>query len=174
MSKEIKVTDKRIFTPEGDLKEEYKHLEDEEAAPPEDSTPEREEPAPESPIAPPGAEPRVPEGPETTSPPPGSGAPSPGPEAPGRSFEVGEDEEAGESPGFFDLVAMIAEPVALYLGDAKLPDGRSAENLEMARLHIDLLEVLKEKTAGNLSAQESTALEDLLYRLRMRYVQKRG
>ena len=49
-----------------------------------------------------------------------------------------------------------------------------AENLEMARLHIDLLEVLRQKTAGNLTAQEAAILEDLIYRLRMRYVQKRG
>ena len=64
--------------------------------------------------------------------------------------------------------------LAIYLGDAKLPDGESAENLDMARLHIDLLEVLKNKTAGNLTAQEHTLLEDLLYQLRLRYVQKRG
>ena len=44
----------------------------------------------------------------------------------------------------------------------------------MARLHIDLLDVLRQKTAGNLTAQESAFLEDLLYRLRVRYVQKRG
>ena len=64
--------------------------------------------------------------------------------------------------------------MALYLGDAELPDGGSAENLDMARLHIDLLDVLRRKTAGNLSVQESATMDDLLYRLRMRYVQKRG
>ena len=80
----------------------------------------------------------------------------------------------GEGPAFLDLVALLAEPVALYLGDAQTPDGQSHENLDAARLHIDLLDVLREKTAGNLSAQESGILEDVLYRLRMRYVQKRG
>jgi hypothetical protein len=34
--------------------------------------------------------------------------------------------------------------------------------------------VLRQKTAGNVSAQESAVLEDVLYRLRLRYVQKRG
>ena len=67
---------------------------------------------------------------------------------------------------------MLAEPVPIYLGDMELPDGQSAENLEMARLHIDLLEVLGQKTAGNLSAQEKAFLDDLLYRMRVRYVQK--
>ena len=31
-----------------------------------------------------------------------------------------------------------------------------------------------QKTVGNLTAQESAVLEDILYRLRLRYVQKRG
>jgi hypothetical protein len=77
-----------------------------------------------------------------------------------------------EGPSFFDLVAMLAEPVPIYLGDAQLPDGQSAENPEMARFYIDLMDVLRQKTLGNLSAEESAFLEDLLYRLRVRYVQK--
>jgi hypothetical protein len=80
----------------------------------------------------------------------------------------------GQGPGFFDLVAMMAEPIPIYLGDARLPDGQVATDLEMARLYLDLLEILRQKTQGNLTAQESAFLEDLLYRLRLRYVQKRG
>jgi hypothetical protein len=38
---------------------------------------------------------------------------------------------------------------------------------------IDLIDTLKQKTAGTLTAQEADALEDVLYRLRVRYVQKR-
>ena len=75
-------------------------------------------------------------------------------------------------PGFVDLVSVLAEPIALFMGDVPLPDGGSAENLELARFHIDLLGVLKDKTESNLSQQESAVLDDLLYRLRMRYVQK--
>ncbi len=78
------------------------------------------------------------------------------------------------APSFYDLVALLAEPVSIYLGDLELPDGESAENLEMARLHIDLLDLLRQRTVGNLTAQEQGVLEDLLYRLRVRYVQKRG
>jgi hypothetical protein len=77
-------------------------------------------------------------------------------------------------PGFADLVSILAEPIALFLGDAPLPDGKSAENLDLARFHIDLLEILKRKTESNLSQEESAVLDDLLYRLRMRYVQKTG
>jgi hypothetical protein len=78
------------------------------------------------------------------------------------------------APTFYDLAAILAEPVALYLGDLEMEDGQTAENLEMARMHIDLLDVLRQKTVGNLTAQEAAFLEDLLYRLRVRYVQKRG
>lgn len=154
--KEIKVTDKRMFTPEGELREEYRFLS-------EKSTPE---------AAPPPA-------------PPGETVPPPQPEPPRRgaaTLEMDLDDAGPDFPGsgpgmgpsFYDLAAMLAEPAAIYLGDAPLPDGQWAENLEMARLHIDLLDVLRQKTAGNLAAQESAFLEDLLYRLRVRYVQKRG
>ena len=74
----------------------------------------------------------------------------------------------------YDLVSVLAQPIAVYLGDAKLPDGETMENLDLARLHIDLLSVLEEKTRGNLTSQESNFLSDLLYQLRLRYVEKRG
>jgi hypothetical protein len=165
--KEIKVNDKRMFTPDGVLKEEYGYLDEKSTTPPAPTEP---EPA----VAPPPpAAPRQPEG----WPPEGAsgyeegmlGMPggSPPLDLPGTSPEMG-------GPSFYDLVAMMAEPVPIYLGDAQLPDGQVATDLEMARLHIDLLDVLRQKTAGNLTAQERAFLEDLLYRLRVRYVQKRG
>lgn len=69
---------------------------------------------------------------------------------------------------------MLAEPVPIYLGDVQLPDGSTQEDLELARLHIDLLDVIRQKTLGNLSARESAMLENVLYQLRVRYVQKQG
>ena len=152
--KEIKVTDKRMFTPEGELREEYRFLG-------EKSTPEA------------GAAEAAP-----TAPPP---QPEPPRQAPVMELDMEDDPRfdlpgsaPGMGPSVYDLAAMLAEPAAIYLGDAPLPDGQWAENLEMARLHIDLLDVLRQKTAGNLSAQESAFIEDLLYRLRVRYVQKSG
>jgi hypothetical protein len=177
--KEIKITDKRMFTPEGELREEYRFLNEKSTA-----SPASPEAADSSAAGPAG---RAPKG--------GGGAPAQAPAA-GRGGGVsgGEREAAydaspagepssrlelpgtppGLGPSFYDLAAVLAEPVPIYLGDAELPDGGSAENLEMARLYIDLLDVLRQKTAGNLTAQESAFLEDLLYRLRVRYVQKRG
>ena len=153
--KEIKVTDKRMFTPEGELREEYRFLGEKSTAP-----------APAAPVV-------------DTAPPP---QPEPAPHRPAAMELDMEDDPrfdmpgsaSGMGPSFYDLAAMLAEPAAIYLGDAPLPDGQWAENLEMARLHIDLLDILRQKTAGNLAAQEAAFLEDLLYRLRVRYVQKHG
>ena len=167
--KEIKVHDKRMFTPDGALREEYRFL-DEKATAAAEAPP---EPAPvEPPPPPPPPSARAPE-----SDPRRRGASPPPPSEPERDsgprLEI-PGTPPGLGPTFYDLAAMIAEPVAIYLGDVELPDGQTAENLEMARLYIDLLEVLRQKTAGNLTVQENAFLEDLLYRLRVRYVQKRG
>jgi hypothetical protein len=158
--KEIKVTDKRMFMPDGKLKEEYSFLDEKSTA----------EPPPEPPAPPPAQAPAAPvaeaRGPE----------PAPQWEPPRQAGPAGWDSSPLpaelEGASFFDLVAMLAEPVPIYLGDAPLPDGGSAENPEMARFHIDLLDVLRQKTAASLTAEESAFLEDLLYRLRVRYVQK--
>lgn len=160
--KQIKVTDKRMFTPDGELREEYRFLTEKSTAAP--------EPAPAAEPAPASAAPQRSESrsdPRTA--PPAGQAPGQFPD----DFEdAGEVPEAGYGPTFYDLVSMMAEPIPLYLGDVGLPNGQRVENLEMAGLHIDLLDVLRQKTAGNLTAQESAFLEDLLYRLRVRYVQK--
>ena len=158
-NKEIKVTDKRMFTSDGELREEYRFLDEKSTA---DGRPraaaERRPGAPRARPHPGAGEPRARQPRRSEAP-----ADCP-PDLPG----------AWAAPSFFDLVAMLAEPVPIYLGDAGCRTGSRRTNLEMARLHIDLLDVLRQKTAGNLTAQESAFLEDLLYRLRVRYVQKTG
>lgn len=150
---DIKVTDRRMFTPDGRVREDYVE--------PDDSAPAESAAAPSvtSPAGPAAAvfEP---------APVPSGASAAPPLELPGAP--------AGLGPSFLDLVGVLTEPVPFYLGDAALPDGQTMENLDAARLHIDLLDVLRQRTAGNLTAQEQGVLEDLLYRLRVRYVQKRG
>jgi hypothetical protein len=172
--REMKVTDRRMFTPDGELREEYRFIEQEAA-----ERAAREAASP--PVSPPVG----------STEPPAATAPGAAPTAAGPGTQGHPEGAAGAAddrarlelpvtpgglgaPTFLDLVAVLAEPVALYLGDAELPDGRRMEDLDMARLHIDMLDVLRRKTAGNLTAQELAVLEDLLYRLRMRYVQKTG
>jgi hypothetical protein len=160
--KELKVTDRRMFTPDGELRVQ-EELSDESAA-----GVEVEEAAA-------GKSSGVQEVEEKESDFEVEAA-----QVPGGDPEASTDNEPPTlhgslpEPGFADLVSILAEPIPLFLGDVPLPDGKSAENLELARFHIDLLDVLRRKTEGNLSQEERAVLEDLLYRLRMRYVQKRG
>ena len=150
-----------MFTPDGRVREEF--------AAPDETSSEAAAPTqvpPEPPVPP---VPLVAESPEPTV---AVDSPSE-PAASGARLEL-PGTPAGLGPGFLDLVELLAQPVPFYLGDAALPDGQSVENLEMARLHIDMLDVLRQRTAGNLTADELAVLEDLLYQLRMRYVQKRG
>jgi hypothetical protein len=174
---DIKVSDKRMFTADGRLKEEYRFL-DQEAAKGERA----EAPAPREP-EPPAQPPRKPQPLAADQPKPrGERAPEPSParpEAPPREArELPPLDPAGhlqgEGPSFFDLLALLAEPASVYLGDVPLPGGQSAQDLDLARFHIDMLALLKAKTQGNLSAEESAVLDDLVYQLRMRYLQKRG
>jgi hypothetical protein len=178
--KEIKITDKRMFTPEGELREEYRFLNEKSTEGPAVA----ETPAAGAGATLPGRAPGAAEDAEPQAPGGRGGGGGSGRRREARQAPPAADEPSsrlelpgappGLGPSFYDLAAMLAEPVPIYLGDAELPDGGSAENLEMARLYIDLLDVLRQKTAGNLTAQEAVFLEDLLYRLRVRYVQKRG
>ncbi len=202
-AKEIKITDKRMFTADGELREEYRFLAEKSTAAPPDAAAgtaaapaapaaAQEAAAPAAAAAPRADQPAA-AGPDQGASPPTAGRSANAAGRPARGADrdepYPEQSEGGDEygarleipgsppglgPSFYDLAAMLAEPVAVYLGDVELPDGQSAENLEMARLYIDLLDVLRQKTAGNLTGQESAFLEDLLYRLRVRYVQKRG
>jgi hypothetical protein len=75
------------------------------------------------------------------------------------------------APDFGGLVQSLAAQAALFLSDQRDPEtGRSLRNLDLAKYHIDLLSVLDEKTAGNLTDEEKRTLDSLLYELRMAYV----
>lgn len=76
---------------------------------------------------------------------------------------------------FGSFVVSLASSAMVQLGEIDDPTtGDRTVNLPMARQTIDLLEILKEKTAGNLDEDESRLLESLLYDLRSKYVQASG
>ena len=82
---------------------------------------------------------------------------------------------SGESlvggPSFLDLVMSLQMGAMVNLGMVQTNDGRrSPVNLPAAKDSIDLLDVLKEKTKGNLTEEESGVLSEGLYHLRMAYV----
>jgi Domain of unknown function (DUF1844) len=77
---------------------------------------------------------------------------------------------------FTAFVLSLASTAAIHLGD--LPDPAtgetSAPNLEGASQMIDILALLDQKTRGNLTAEERQVLEQVLYELRMRFVEASG
>jgi hypothetical protein len=74
---------------------------------------------------------------------------------------------------FVAFVISLAHTAAVHFGDVPDPvTGQKADaNLEGARQMIDILGLLEAKTQGNLSAEERQVLTDVLYELRMRFVQ---
>ena len=75
-------------------------------------------------------------------------------------------------PSFSLLVISLVSQARICLGDLDNPMTKKKQlDLEAAKHHIDMLEMLDAKTSGNLSEQEKKLLDSVLYELRMRYVQ---
>lgn len=74
---------------------------------------------------------------------------------------------------FETLIQSLAHTALMHLGDAPHPEGTAVEpNLALAKQTIDLIGVLETKTKGNLDGHEERFLMQVLYDLRMRYVEK--
>jgi hypothetical protein len=77
-----------------------------------------------------------------------------------------------DSPGFETLVSYLSTTAMFQLGLIPGPSGeRLPADMPNAKRTVDLLGVLQEKTQGNLTANESQLLEDVLYELRMSFVE---
>jgi hypothetical protein len=73
---------------------------------------------------------------------------------------------------FIGFVISLAHTAAVHFGDIAEPgDEPQAPNLPAAQQMIDILALVEEKTRGNLTAEERQVLEQVLYELRLRYVQ---
>lgn len=67
------------------------------------------------------------------------------------------------NPSFESLVSSIYSAVLFNLGEIKVKGmDNVCDSLEMARFNIGLLEMLEEKTAGNLTKEENTYLKGVL------------
>jgi uncharacterized protein DUF1844 len=76
---------------------------------------------------------------------------------------------------FVQFVMMQAQNIFYVLGRIPSPDGRPIPpNLEAAKLLIDQLEMVQEKTRNNLSTQESSILDDALKNVRLAFVEVSG
>jgi hypothetical protein len=87
--------------------------------------------------------------------------------------EVQTSTQSGElSQRFIEFVMMHAQNAALFLGQIPNPKtGEGEVNLELAKMFIDQLAMIQEKTRGNLTNEESTVLRNALSNLQMAYVE---
>jgi hypothetical protein len=77
-----------------------------------------------------------------------------------------------DSPGFETLVSYLSTTAMFQLGLIPGPSGEHIPaDMPNAKRTLDLLEVLREKTQGNLTANESRLLDNVLYELRMSFVE---
>ncbi|MGD0335793.1 MAG: DUF1844 domain-containing protein [Candidatus Omnitrophota bacterium] len=76
-------------------------------------------------------------------------------------------------PDFNFFITTLALQASISLGQVANPaTNKIEEDITQARFLIDTLGILKEKTKGNLTADETNLLENLLYELRMQYISK--
>ena len=87
--------------------------------------------------------------------------------------EVQTTKQSGElTQHFIEFVMMQAQNAALFLGQIPNPQTGQAEvNLDVARMFIDQLGMIQEKTRGNLTTEESTVLRNALSSLQMAFVE---
>lgn len=99
--------------------------------------------------------------------------PPPAEKAPQRQIiEPSEEESSDEPSGFETLVSYLSTTTMFQLGMLAGPGGeRIPPDMPNAQRTIELLEVLQEKTQGNLTASESRLLDEVLYELRMTFVE---
>ena len=87
--------------------------------------------------------------------------------------EHAEHQHDADSISFAAFVLSLAHTAAVHFGDIPDPvSGQKSEvNLEAAQQMIDILALLEEKTRGNLTAEERQLLDQILYELRLRFVE---
>ena len=85
--------------------------------------------------------------------------------------EVQTTTQSGElTQRFIEFVLMQAQQAALFLGQIPNPQtGKAEVNLEVARMFIDQLAMIQEKTRGNLTGEETTVLRNALSGLQMAF-----
>jgi hypothetical protein len=87
--------------------------------------------------------------------------------------EVQTNTQSGEmSQRFIEFVMMQAQNAALFLGQIPNPQtGKGEVNLELAKMFIDQLGMIQDKTRGNLSNEEAAVLRNTISNLQMAFVE---
>lgn len=95
------------------------------------------------------------------------------PETGSEDLEKQKPEEHYPEVNFISFVLSLSTSVMYHFGDFPDPVTKKAEkNLSAAKQTIDILNMLKNKTAGNLDEDEKSLIDGILYELMMRYVKE--
>ena len=152
----FKVVDRRLFTPEGEFRKEVAEQQDRE----------RETAPAAGSVGAPGAVGAVGAGTLAGKPVTPNSIPAAIPAA------VPPADAPKRSPVFENLIRSLGQNAAMLLGGYADPQtGRPVLDLEGAREMIDMLDVLREKTQGNLAPEEDTLLLDVLGNLKLAFME---
>ena len=156
--KELKVTDKRIFTPDGDIRDEFKAEIHPAEQPPAAAAPPPAEPEPKK-----AEEPQPHERRQRNEPPPGG-------EERRRTMA---DKATNPATPFTNFIEPLIAQAYMSLGMLRNPyQPQSKTDPGAARQMIEILTLLREKTQGNLTADEDDFLETHLGELKLAFVQR--
>ncbi|NPA93874.1 MAG: DUF1844 domain-containing protein [Thermodesulfobacteria bacterium] len=76
---------------------------------------------------------------------------------------------------FAAFILSLNTSALVHLGEIPEPGkDEVCEDLVLAKHAIDTIAMLKEKTAGNLTEEEQTLIDNILFDLRMKFVKKAG
>lgn len=76
---------------------------------------------------------------------------------------------------FATFIFSLNSSALVQLGMMEDPmTGQKTKNLPLAKQTIDVISMLEEKTRGNLDADESAMIKNILYDLRILYVKEKG
>jgi hypothetical protein len=167
----FKITDRRLFNPDGSPREEIR---EEEPPAPAAQTPDAGSTLSDVADARPAEAPSkgsTREAVEEATKAEGARGETAAPRRAEREREARESQtDAGASEEFLMLVEFLASFAADALGMVNHPGGGGGVNLQLAKQCIDMLGTLQKKTQGNLSGEESQFLDMILSQLRMQYV----
>ena len=79
-----------------------------------------------------------------------------------------------DNPSLQSLAQSLVTQALYYLGDMGARGGDEMTNMDMAKHLIDTLDVLENKTKGNLTPEEQQFLDTALYEARMRFIAVSG
>lgn len=82
------------------------------------------------------------------------------------------EEKKYPPPSFSSFITSLASSALIGLGILPNPKtGKTEEDLDMAKYTIETLDILREKTRGNLTEEEEKIMTEIITELKIKYVE---